>query len=65
MKVFGDEEGNPVGLLFWKYKTLLKDTRIPAKERRVESYNLPTDLNYPLNVDVKLNFRIYPEALIY
>ncbi|MDT8338845.1 MAG: multiheme c-type cytochrome, partial [Sulfurimonas sp.] len=29
-KVFGDEEGKPVGLLFWKYKTLLSDTRIPA-----------------------------------
>ncbi len=61
MKVFGDEKGEPVGLLFWKYKTLLKDTRIPAKERRVESYDLPKELNYPLKVDVKLNFRIYPQ----
>ncbi|WP_072681908.1 multiheme c-type cytochrome [Arcobacter sp. LA11] len=61
MKVFGDENGEPVGLLFWKYKTLLKDTRIPAKERRVEVYDLPKELNYPLNVDVKLNFRIYPQ----
>lgn len=61
MKVFGDENRKPVGLLFWKYKTLLKDTRIPAKQRRVESYNLPDELNYPLSVDVKLNFRIYPQ----
>jgi len=61
MKVFGDKDGKPVGLLFWRYKTLLKDTRIPAKQRRVESYDLPKELNYPLKVDVKLNFRIYPQ----
>jgi len=61
MKVFGDENGKPVGLLFWKYKTLLKDTRIPAKQRRVEAYNLKENLVYPLNVEVKLNFRIYPQ----
>ncbi len=60
-KVFGDENRQPVGLLFWKYKTLLKDTRIPAKQRRVESYVLPKKLIYPLEVEVKLNFRIYPQ----
>lgn len=61
MKVFGDKDGNPVGLLFWKYEKLISDTRIPAKTRRVESYDLPKDLDYPLNVEVKLNFRIYPQ----
>lgn len=60
-KVFGDENGKPVGLLFWKYKTLLKDTRIPSKERRVESYTLDKDVKYPLSVEVKLNFRVYPQ----
>lgn len=61
MKVFGDKDGNPVGLLFWRYEKLLSDTRIPAKTRRVESYNLPKDLLYPLSAEVKLNFRIYPQ----
>jgi len=63
MKVFGDENGKPVGLLFWKYKTLISDTRIPAKERRVETYtiNSKENLAYPLNATVKLNFRIYPQ----
>lgn len=60
-KVFGDENSKPVGLLFWKYKTLLSDTRIPAGERRVESFELPKDALYPLKVSVKLNFRIYPQ----
>ncbi|MDQ1264741.1 MAG: hypothetical protein QG559_1742 [Campylobacterota bacterium] len=60
-KVFGDENSKPVGLLFWKYKTLLSDTRIPAGERRVESFKLPKDTLYPLKISVKLNFRIYPQ----
>ena len=50
-----------VGLLFWKYKTLISDTRIKAKEIRVLSYDLKENLNYPLKVEVKLNFRIYPQ----
>jgi hypothetical protein len=61
MKVFGDKDGNPVGLLFWKYEKLLSDTRIPAKTRRVESYDLKENLTYPLKAIVKLNFRIYPQ----
>ena len=60
-KVFGDENGKPVGLLFWKYKTLLSDTRIASKERRVESYEIDKNVTYPLSVNVKLNFRIYPQ----
>ncbi|MBE0514666.1 multiheme c-type cytochrome [Sulfurimonas sp.] len=60
-KVFGDEEGKPVGLLFWKYKTLLSDTRIPAGERRVEKFEMSKEALYPLHVSVKLNFRIYPQ----
>ncbi|MCK9472323.1 multiheme c-type cytochrome [Sulfurimonas sp.] len=60
-KVFGDEEGNPVGLLFWKYKILLSDTRIPAGERRVERFVLDKNSVYPLQISAKLNFRIYPQ----
>ena len=49
------------GTSFWKYEKLLSDTRIPAKTRRVESYDLEKDLNYPLKAVCKLNFRIYPQ----
>jgi hypothetical protein len=63
MKVFGDKDGNPVGLLFWKYEKLLSDTRIKAGERRVIKYSIrgTKELKYPLHVEVKLNFRIYPQ----
>ena len=61
MKVFGDKDGKPVGLLFWKYEILLSDSRIPAGERRIEVYKINNKINYPLSVTVKLNFRIYPQ----
>ncbi|MCW9035132.1 MAG: hypothetical protein OQJ97_12995 [Rhodospirillales bacterium] len=60
-KVFGDKNGKPVGLLFWRYEKMLKDTKIPANGHRDELFDLPSELNYPLQVDVKLMFRIYPQ----
>jgi len=65
MKVFGDKDGKPVGLLFWRYEKLLSDTRIKSGERRIESYEIKVEegetLQYPLTAIVKLNFRIYPQ----
>jgi hypothetical protein len=60
-KVFGDKDGKPVGLFFWRYEKLLKDTRIPAGKRVVEKFVLQKNLQYPLHVNIKLNFRIYPQ----
>ncbi|MEO1937902.1 MAG: multiheme c-type cytochrome [Sulfurimonas sp.] len=60
-KVFGDKDGKPVGLFFWRYEKLLKDNRIPAKKRVEELFILPQDLKKPLDVVVELNFRIYPQ----
>ena len=60
-KVFGDKDGKPVGLFFWRYEKLLKDTRIPAGKRVVEKFQLQKTLKTPLHVDIKLNFRIYPQ----
>ncbi|WP_250656464.1 YncE family protein [Alkalimarinus coralli] len=61
MKVFGDKEGKPVGLIFWRYEKLLSDTRIPADGYRDESYSLPDDAVYPLSVESKLMYRLYPQ----
>ena len=60
-KVFGDRNGIPVGLKFWKYEKLLADTRIPAKGFRDELYPLPANITYPVVAEVKLRFRIYPQ----
>lgn len=61
MKVFGDESGEPVGLRFWRYAKLLSDTRIPADGHRDERFALPDHPRWPLTVDTRLNFRIYPQ----
>lgn len=60
-KVFGDSDGKPVGLRFWRYAKLLEDTRIPAKGWRDERYPLPNGVSGPLDVEIKLNFRTYPK----
>ena len=61
MKVFGDQEGQPVGLKFWRYTKLLSDTRIPADGYRDEAYALPKDTQFPIQVNTRLLYRIYPQ----
>ncbi|WP_429083379.1 YncE family protein [Aeromonas bivalvium] len=60
-KVFGDAEGKPVGLKFWRYAKLLEDTRIPADGWRDEAWPLPADAKGPFKADIRLNFRTYPK----
>ena len=60
MKEFGDKNGKPVGLLFWRYEKLLKDTRIPANGFRDERFSLPDDTLYPIKVSTQLMYRVYP-----
>jgi hypothetical protein len=60
-KVFGDADGKPVGLNFWRYAKLLADTRIPADGWRDEAWPLPADARGPFQADIKLNFRTYPK----
>lgn len=60
-KVFGDAEGKPVGLKFWRYAKLLEDTRIPADGWRDEAWPLPADAKAPFKADIRLNFRTYPK----
>ena len=58
---FGDAEGKPVGLKFWRYAKLLEDTRIPADGWRDEAWPLPADAQRPFKADIRLNFRTYPK----
>ncbi len=62
-KVFGDKRGNPVGFAFWRYEKMLEDTKIPAGGFRDEVFALPHDTAFPIQVDVKLMFRTYPQAV--
>jgi len=62
-KVLGDADGRPVGLRFWRYATLLSDTRIPAGEFRDEEFRLGGPMEFPLMALVELRFRSFPRAL--
>ncbi|MEH6628775.1 MAG: hypothetical protein V7739_20225, partial [Motiliproteus sp.] len=61
MKVFGDSGGKPLGLKFWRYEKLLSDTRIPADGYRDEVFNLPENTAWPIIVETRLQYRIYPQ----
>ncbi|MEX6505488.1 multiheme c-type cytochrome [Jiella sp. M17.18] len=60
-KVMGDKDGNPVGLLFWHFGKMLKDTRIPPKGHRDETFALPAGTAFPVTVDAKLMFRTFAQ----
>jgi DNA-binding beta-propeller fold protein YncE len=61
-KVFGDKDGVPVGLAFWRYETLLEDTRIPAGQHRDEVYNIPEGLNIAY-IEAEFKFRTFPKKI--
>lgn len=59
-KVFGDRDGKPVGLRFWRQEKMLEDTRIAAGAHRDETFALAPGATYPLKVEARLMFRTYP-----
>lgn len=59
-KVFGDRDGKPVGLRFWRHEKMLEQTMIPAGGHRDEVYDLAPGAVYPVKVEARLMFRIYP-----
>lgn len=65
LKEFGDKQGKPVGLRFWRYEKMLKDTRIPANGYRDEVFELPDSIlnaaKEPLTVITRLMYRVYPQ----
>ncbi len=62
-KVLGKKDGNPVGLHFWRYEKMIKDTRIPADGYRDEVFDLLKNLDYPLQVETRLLFRAFSPGL--
>ncbi|MEW5422722.1 multiheme c-type cytochrome [Amorphus sp. 3PC139-8] len=60
---FGDGTGHVVGVDFWNYRRMEADTRIPPKGHRDERFALPAGAKGPFQVDVKLMFRVFPQAV--
>lgn len=62
-KVLGLKNGKKVGLHFWRYEQMIKDTRIPADGYRDNSFELPKNISYPISVRTRLLFRAFSPAL--
>lgn len=62
-KKSGYMHGEPVGLKFWRVEKILSDTRISPDETRVESFELPEGLSYPITVVAKINYRSFSKPL--
>ncbi|WP_232784206.1 multiheme c-type cytochrome [Moritella sp. Urea-trap-13] len=62
-KKSGYMHGEPVGLKFWRVEKILSDTRISPDETRIETFELPEGLNYPITVVAKINYRSFSKPL--
>ncbi|WP_298439155.1 hypothetical protein [uncultured Ferrimonas sp.] len=63
VKVGVDKAGVPVGLRFWRYEKIGKDTRIQSGETRLEHFQLPADLQYPLTVSTRVLYQVFAKGL--
>ncbi|MFC3153127.1 multiheme c-type cytochrome [Litoribrevibacter euphylliae] len=63
IKIGVDEDGQPVGLRFWRYVKIGKDTRIASGETRVEHFSLP-DYSGELTVSVRLLYQVFSKQLV-
>lgn len=63
IKVGVDKDNKPVGMRFWRYVKIGKDTRIKSGETRQEVFQLPEKVEYPLNVSVRVLYQVFAKGL--
>ncbi|WP_461535878.1 cytochrome D1 domain-containing protein [Spongorhabdus nitratireducens] len=63
IKARGDSHGMPVGQRFWRYEKITKDTRIQAGETRVETFDLPEKIEFPLTVSTRVLYQVFAKQL--
>ncbi len=63
IKVGVDKDGKPVGLRFWRYVKIGKDTRIKSGETRSERFELPQDIQYPITVSTRVLYQVFAKGL--
>ncbi|WP_157197344.1 multiheme c-type cytochrome [Methanohalobium evestigatum] len=63
--VLGNSKGKQT-LKFWNAETILSDDRIPPEETVVQKHNfsIPADVEYPITVNAKLQYRSAPQDVI-
>ncbi|WP_233353246.1 cytochrome D1 domain-containing protein [Photobacterium chitinilyticum] len=63
IKIGVDKDGKPVGLRFWRYVKIGKDTRIKSGETRNEVFELPKNAEYPLTVSTRVLYQVFAKGL--
>jgi hypothetical protein len=63
IKIGVDKDDKPVGLRFWRYVKLSQDTRIKSGQTRQESYELPSNIQYPLMVKTRVRYQVFAKGL--
>ena len=63
IKIGVDKDDKPVGLRFWRYVKLSQDTRIKSGQTRQESYELPSNIQYPLTVKTRVLYQVFAKGL--
>ncbi len=63
IKVGVDKSGKPVGMTFWRYEKIGKDTRIKSGETRNEVFDLPEGISYPIKVSTRVLYQVFAKGL--
>ncbi len=58
-----DKNNKSVGLHFWRYVKIAKDTRIKSGETRSEVFSLPKQINYPLTISTRVLYQVFAKGL--
>ena len=62
-KIGVDKNDEPVGLRFWRYFKIGKDTRIKSGETREEAFQLPENMTYPITVSSRVLYQVFGKEL--
>ena len=63
IKISLDKDNNPVGLRFWRYVKIGQDTRIKSGETRLEQFQLPENIHYPLTISTRVLYQVFAKGL--
>ncbi|SFD18277.1 multiheme c-type cytochrome [Pseudoalteromonas denitrificans] len=63
IKIGVDKNNKPVGLKFWRYFKIGKDTRLKSGETRSESFELPVNIQYPITVSTRVLYQVFAKDL--
>jgi len=58
-----DKDNKSIGLRFWRYFKISKDTRIKSGDTRIEKFELPGKISYPITVSTRVLYQVFAKEL--